>query len=667
MPEIDVWSIFFLPLGSFVLIALLRPVMGSRWRGAGYLTVAAMAAAFVLSVWALIEVINAPGHDLGFETREWLTVGSLTINVGITMDGLTAVMAVIVTGVSLLVQVYGLQYMKDDESFTRYFAYMSLFTASMLGLVMASGLVFLFVFWELVGLSSYLLIGFWFRKPEAARAAKKAFLVTRLGDVGFMIAIAWAFVFAGTLDIEALNHAAEVGAIAGVGLTWLCLGIFAGAVGKSGQFPLHVWLPDAMEGPTPVSALIHAATMVAAGVFLVARMFPLFEHSESALTVVAWIGGGTAMLAATMALVNNDIKRVLAFSTVSQLGYMFLALGTGAFGAAIFHLLAHAFFKALLFLGAGSVHHTTETYDMRYMGGLGRFMPRTYGTMMIGALALVGIFPLAGFWSKDAILLAASENTFGIGGGAVLYWIAVLTAGITGFYVFRMLFMTFSGEYKGGAEAEAAAQAPAGNGEADAAVAASDHGSAHGTRRAARIAVAHHPAAGGAGRPGGLLWAGRPALGLPQHRRLQPVDLPRRGPPARVQRRRRRGLVGRGRGGGRPRLLHVPVGRAVAGGGGAALCARLPSPREPLLHRHPLRRDHRAPPLHRRRRRGGRVHRHPPRGPGGELHRLVGPESGTVAVHAPERSGAGLRGLHRLGRHPHRGGVLDMGLAGCMW
>ena len=480
MPEIDVWSIFFLPLGSFVLIVLLRPVMGSRWRGAGYLTVAAMAAAFVLSVWALIEVINAPGHDLGFETREWLTVGSLTINVGITMDGLTAVMAVIVTGVSLLVQVYGLQYMKDDESFTRYFAYMSLFTASMLGLVMASGLVFLFVFWELVGLSSYLLIGFWFRKPEAARAAKKAFLVTRLGDVGFMIAIAWAFVFAGTLDIEALNHAAEVGAIAGVGLTWLCLGIFAGAVGKSGQFPLHVWLPDAMEGPTPVSALIHAATMVAAGVFLVARMFPLFEHSESALTVVAWIGGGTAMLAATMALVNNDIKRVLAFSTVSQLGYMFLALGTGAFGAAIFHLLAHAFFKALLFLGAGSVHHTTETYDMRYMGGLGRFMPRTYGTMMIGALALVGIFPLAGFWSKDAILLAASENTFGIGGGAVLYWIAVLTAGITGFYVFRMLFMTFSGEYKGGAEAEAAAQAPAGSGEPDAAVAASDHGSAHG-------------------------------------------------------------------------------------------------------------------------------------------------------------------------------------------
>ena len=480
MPEIDVWSIFFLPLGSFVLIVLLRPVMGSRWRGAGYLTVAAMAAAFVLSVWALIEVINAPGHDLGFETREWLTVGSLTINVGITMDGLTAVMAVIVTGVSLLVQVYGLQYMKDDESFTRYFAYMSLFTASMLGLVMASGLVFLFVFWELVGLSSYLLIGFWFRKPAAARAAKKAFLVTRLGDVGFMIAIAWAFVFAGTLDIEALNHAAEVGAIAGVGLTWLCLGIFAGAVGKSGQFPLHVWLPDAMEGPTPVSALIHAATMVAAGVFLVARMFPLFEHSESALTVVAWIGGGTAMLAATMALVNNDIKRVLAFSTVSQLGYMFLALGTGAFGAAIFHLLAHAFFKALLFLGAGSVHHTTQTYDMRYMGGLGRFMPRTYGTMMIGALALVGIFPLAGFWSKDAILLAASENTFGIGGGAVLYWIAVLTAGITGFYVFRMLFMTFSGEYRGGAEAEAAAQAPAGNGEADAAVAASDHGSAHG-------------------------------------------------------------------------------------------------------------------------------------------------------------------------------------------
>ncbi len=480
MPEIDVWSIFFAPLGAFVLIALLRPFVGSRWRGAGYITVTAMAIAFGLSIWALVEVMNAPGHDLGFQPHQWLTIGSLEINVGITMDGLTAVMAVIVTGVSLLVQVYGLEYMKDDESFTRYFAYMSLFTASMLGLVMASGLVFLFVFWELVGLSSYLLIGFWFRKPEAARAAKKAFLVTRLGDVGFMIAIAWAFVFAGTLDIEALNHAAEVGAIAGVGLTWLCLGIFAGAVGKSGQFPLHVWLPDAMEGPTPVSALIHAATMVAAGVFLVARMFPLFEHSEAALTVVAWIGGGTAMLAATMALVNNDIKRVLAFSTVSQLGYMFLALGTGAIGAAIFHLAAHAFFKALLFLGAGSVHHTTETYDMRYMGGLRKFMPFTYGTMVIGSLALVGVFPLAGFWSKDAILLAASDNAFGIGGASALYWIAVITAGITGFYVFRMLFMTFSGEFRGGAEAEEAANAPAGNGEGHAAAEVSAHAEGHG-------------------------------------------------------------------------------------------------------------------------------------------------------------------------------------------
>lgn len=457
MPEADAWTIFFLPVGSFVLIALARPVVGSKWRGAGYLTVLAMAAAFVMSLWALGDVISTAGHDLAYGSHKWLELGSLTINVGIKMDGLTAVMAVIVTGVSLLVQLYGLEYMKDDESVTRYFACMSLFTASMLGLVMASSLIFMFVFWELVGLSSYLLIGFWFRKPQAARAAKKAFLVTRLGDIGFVIAIAWAFVFAGTLDIDALNQAAELGAIAGVGLTWLCLGLFAGAVGKSGQFPLHVWLPDAMEGPTPVSALIHAATMVAAGVFLVARMFPLFEHSGDALTVVAWVGGGTAMLAATMALVNNDIKRVLAFSTVSQLGYMFLALGTGSFGAAIFHLLAHAFFKALLFLGAGSVHHATETYNMRFMGGLGRFMPRTYVTMIIAALALVGIFPLAGFWSKDAILLSASENVVGIGGGEALYWIGVITAGITGFYVFRMLYMTFAGEYRGGARAEGAA------------------------------------------------------------------------------------------------------------------------------------------------------------------------------------------------------------------
>ena len=460
MPELASWSIFFLPLASFVAIAALRPFTGPNWRGAGYITVAALGAAFVLSLIALAHVANAEGHNLGYRPHDWLEVGPLTLRVGIVMDSLTAIMAVVVTGVSLLVQFYGQEYMRGDKSYVRYYASMSLFTASMLGLVMASNLVLLFVFWELVGVCSYLLIGYWsFGKgaeehPAAANAAKKAFLVTRLGDVGFMAAIAWAYTHTGTVEIGELSHMVETGILGGAALTWLCLGIFAGAVGKSGQFPLHVWLPDAMEGPTPVSALIHAATMVAAGVFLVARVFPLFEASQSAMTTVAWIGGFTAVFAATMALVSNDIKRVMAYSTVSQLGYMMLALGMGAIGPAIFHLFTHAFFKALLFLGAGSVHHAVHTYDMRFMGGLGRRMPWTRVTMLIAGLALVGVFPLAGFWSKDSVLGAASAND-AIAGAQVLYLIAVVTAGLTGFYVFRMLFMTFGGEFRGGVAAEA--------------------------------------------------------------------------------------------------------------------------------------------------------------------------------------------------------------------
>ena len=418
-------------------------------------------AAFILSLTALANVIQEDGHNLGYESHQWLTIGALDVPLGITMDGLAAIMVVLVTGVSLVIQIYGLEYMRDERSFTRYFAYMSLFTASMLGLVIASNFVLLFVFWELVGLSSYLLIGFWYTKPSAANAAKKAFIVTRLGDIGFLAAIAWTFVHTSslgspTLEFGELRELVEAGVLGGAALTWLAVGVFAGAAGKSGQFPLHVWLPDAMEGPTPVSALIHAATMVAAGVFLVARVFPLFEASEGAMTTVAWIGGGTAIFAASMAFVTNDIKRVLAFSTVSQLGYMFLALGTGSIAAAIFHLFTHSFFKALLFLGAGSIHHTTDTYDMRYMGGLRKAMPWTFATMTVASLALVGVFPLSGFWSKDAILGAARINDF-VGGSEVLYWIGTITAGMTGFYVVRMLAMTFTGQYKGGAGAEAAA------------------------------------------------------------------------------------------------------------------------------------------------------------------------------------------------------------------
>jgi len=321
---------------------------------------------------------------------------------------------------------------------------MSLFTASMLGLVMASNLILLYVFWELVGLCSYLLIGFWFHKPSAANAAKKAFIVTRLGDFGFLIAILLLFFNTGTLDIAELHGLALSGVLSGAVLTWAAIGIFSGAVGKSAQFPLHTWLPDAMEGPTPVSALIHAATMVAAGVFLVARMFPLFEHSAEALLTVAIIGGFTAIFAASMGLVMTDIKRVLAYSTISQLGYMMLGLGVGGVAVGIFHLFNHAFFKALLFLGAGSVSHATGTFDMKLMGGLRKVMPWTYITFVIASLSIAGIWPLSGFWSKDEIVLAAFERQ------PILFYLAMITVFMTAFYMFRAVFLTFGGEYRGG-------------------------------------------------------------------------------------------------------------------------------------------------------------------------------------------------------------------------
>ena len=460
MPELAAWSIFFLPLLSFVIIAGVRPILGANNRLSGYITVAAMLGAFALALTALAATIGDDNHDLGYRSHDWITIGSLSIRVGIMMDSLTAIMLVVVTGVSLLVQFYGQEYMRGDRSYARYYAIMSLFTAAMLGLVMASNLILLYAFWEIVGLCSYLLIGHWHDRPAAADAAKKAFIVTRFGDLGFLIGIVWAFMATGTFEIAELHEMAVAGTLGGVAVTWLALGVFAGAAGKSGQFPLHVWLPDAMEGPTPVSALIHAATMVAAGVFLVARMFPVFLASEGALTTVAWIGGGTALFAATMALVSNDIKRVMAYSTISQLGYMMMALGMGAMGAAIFHLFNHAFFKALLFLGAGSIHHNTGTYDMRYMGGLGRVMPWTFTALMVAGLSLSGIPPFAGFWSKDAILHAASSNSL-ITGAEALYWLGILTAALTGFYIFRMIFMTFTGRYRGGAEAEEASRSGA--------------------------------------------------------------------------------------------------------------------------------------------------------------------------------------------------------------
>jgi NADH-quinone oxidoreductase subunit L len=446
MPYQLVWLIFLLPFFSFVIISLVfRPFFNHKPKLGGYITIAALIGSFALSVWVLMEVLAAPGHSLPVPDINWVVIeGGITIHLGLMVDSLTAVMLIVVSLVSLMVQIYSQGYMHGDPGYHRYFAFMSLFTGSMLALVLADNLLFLYVFWEMVGLCSYLLIGFWFHRPAAANAAKKAFIVTRLGDFGFLAAILLLYSNVHTFDIAQLHSLAITGALAGTTLTWAAIGIFAGAVGKSAQFPLHVWLPDAMEGPTPVSALIHAATMVAAGVFLVARTFPLFSHSVEALTTVAVIGGFTAIFAATMGLVMTDIKRVLAYSTISQLGYMMLGLGVGGVAIGIFHLFNHAFFKALLFLGAGSVNHATGTFDMRQMGGLRKVMPWTYATFTIAALSIAGIWPLSGFWSKDEILAASLQNQ------PILFTLAMLTVFLTAFYMFRVVFLTFGGEYRGG-------------------------------------------------------------------------------------------------------------------------------------------------------------------------------------------------------------------------
>ena len=445
MPHELIWLIFLLPLFSFAVISFfVRPFIRRESKIAGYITIAAIAGSLVLSIWTLRAVMAAPSHELVVPDISWLVIeGGVSIYLGLMVDSLAAVMLVVVSIVSLMVQIYSQGYMDGDPGYHRYFAFMSLFTASMLGLVLADNLLFLFVFWELVGLCSYLLIGFWFHRPLAADAAKKAFIVTRLGDFGFLAAILALYYNTGTFDIAELHGLAIAGTLAGTTLTWAAIGIFSGAVGKSAQFPLHVWLPDAMEGPTPVSALIHSATMVSAGVFLVARTYPLFAHSAEALATVAIIGGFTAIFAATMGLVMTDIKRVLAYSTISQLGYMMLGLGTGGVAIGIFHLFNHAFFKALLFLGAGSVNHATGTFDMRRMGGLRRVMPWTYATFVIASLSIAGIWPLSGFWSKDEILASS------LGSQPVLFYLAMLTVFMTAFYMFRVVFMTFGGEYRG--------------------------------------------------------------------------------------------------------------------------------------------------------------------------------------------------------------------------
>ncbi|MDP2727679.1 MAG: NADH-quinone oxidoreductase subunit L [Dehalococcoidia bacterium] len=453
MPPIPmelVAAIFFLPLVSLILITFFTRGIPKL---SGYLTVTTIGLAFLLSVWTFLTMTGlAKGEHLS-GTVNWVVIGDTTLHLGIFVDGLTSIMLLVVTSVSLLVQIYSTAYMHGDPGYSRFYAFMSLFTASMLGLILADNLLMIFIFWELVGVCSYLLIGFWFQKPEAASAAKKAFVVTRFGDLGFLMAILLLFSRTGTLDFQQLFEiveSPEKAAVLGAGvLTWAAIGIFSGAVGKSAQFPLHVWLPDAMEGPTPVSALIHAATMVAAGVYLVARSFPLFEHAPQALFTVAVIGTITAFIAATMGLVMNDFKRVLAYSTISQLGFMMMGLGVCSVVAGIFHLFNHAFFKAMMFLCAGSANHATHTYDIRKMGGLARYMPITFSAMMIGSLSISGIFPFSGFWSKDEILTEALGNGYN-----VIYIFGLITAFMTAFYMFRLTFVAFLGDYRGGEQPE---------------------------------------------------------------------------------------------------------------------------------------------------------------------------------------------------------------------
>ncbi|HEY6014270.1 MAG TPA: NADH-quinone oxidoreductase subunit L [Candidatus Limnocylindrales bacterium] len=433
-----------LPLGGFVATALIGRRLGKQ---AHWIPVLAVFVAWLISMGVAYSALTgqAPFGEGGFDVRmfEWIPAGNFTVNAGFFVDNLTACLLIVVTTIGLLVHVYSIGYMGHDPGYWRFFAYLNLFMFSMLLLVLADSFLVVFVAWELVGLSSYLLIGFWYRKRTAALAAKKAFIVNRVGDVGFALGIMLIFVSLGTLDIREV--VARVGELDPTRITIIALLIFAGAMGKSAQFPLHVWLPDAMEGPTPVSALIHAATMVNAGVYLVARTNPIFAQSSSALVVVAAIGIFTAILAASIAMTQTDIKRVLAYSTLSQLGYMFAALGVGAWTAAIFHLMTHGFFKGLLFLGSGSVIHAVhEEQDMRQMGGLSRKIPITYVTMLVGSLAIAGIPPLAGFFSKDEILGESFKNGF------LWVWaIGFLVAGLTAFYMFRLMGLTFWGTFRG--------------------------------------------------------------------------------------------------------------------------------------------------------------------------------------------------------------------------
>ena len=441
------WLVPLFPLVAYLLLF----VLGRRAQEGIVTAISVLAAlaSFVVSL-LIFSDVNANGPSAPY-VFHWLTIGQYTLSMGFEATALNAMMMVVVTFVSTLVLLFSKGYMHDEPRFAVFYQYLNLFIFSMLGLVISPNLLQVYMFWELVGLCSFLLVGFWYFKPEAAAAAKKSFVVTRIGDVGFFIGIILLFVGTGTFEYTGIFQAiaSKQFAIDWISpdafITLVAILIFIGAVGKSAQFPLHTWLPDAMEGPTPVSALIHAATMVAAGVYLVARSFPIFEASPDALTVIGIIGGITAIFAALIGLTQNDIKRVVAYSTVSQLGYMMMALGVSAYTASVFHLMTHAFFKALLFLAAGSVIYAVHhNQDLRTMGGLWKKLPITGWTFLIGALALSGIPPFAGFWSKDEILLGAYES-----GNTTLFVLGAIAAFCTAFYIFRVFFMTFTGEFRG--------------------------------------------------------------------------------------------------------------------------------------------------------------------------------------------------------------------------
>lgn len=441
------------PLVGSALAGIFGTAFGGNWlgrRASHSLTILGVFVAFILSAMTLYSVAT-DGARFNETLYTWMVVGDLKMEVGFLVDGLTAMMMVVVTFVSLMVHIYTIGYMEEDAGYNRFFAYISLFTFSMLMLVMSNNLLQLFFGWEAVGLVSYLLIGFWFNKPTAIFANMKAFLVNRVGDFGFILGIGLIAAYAGTLNYsEIFGKANDLGALKFPGTDWMlltvtCICLFVGAMGKSAQFPLHVWLPDSMEGPTPISALIHAATMVTAGIFMVARMSPLYELSDVALNLVMVIGAITALFMGFLGIIQNDIKRVVAYSTLSQLGYMTVALGASAYSVAVFHLMTHAFFKALLFLGAGSVimgmHHNQ---DIRWMGGVRKYMPITWITSLLGSLALIGTPFFSGFYSKDEIIMAVHASH--LPGASFAYFAVMAGVFVTAFYSFRMYFLVFHGQ-----------------------------------------------------------------------------------------------------------------------------------------------------------------------------------------------------------------------------